>query len=93
MMSVLVAMLVPMGSHSFADELNPVLAEYQTCIDEAQEKASTMKTTTLKEKIFMGRVKACDRKRDAQIELIEIDQEFAKITDNLIADARSDLGI
>lgn len=93
MIGLLGAALIPIGNHSFADDLKPVLAEYQICIDEARVKASAMKSAALKEKIFMGRVKSCDRKRDAQVTLIEVDQEFAKITENLIANARSELGL
>ena len=86
-----IVILAAMGSPGSADDL--VLADYQTCVDEARVKASVMKAPTLKEKIFMGRLKSCDRKRDAQLELIEVDQEFAKITENLIANARSELGL
>jgi hypothetical protein len=88
-----IAIFTATGGQSLAEDLAPILAEYQICIEEAQAKAGAMKTATLKEKIFMGRVKACDRKRDAQIELIAVDQEFARITEGLITNARTELGL
>lgn len=87
--------------------INQIVENYQDCIEAAVAKAGSMKSAALKEKVFNGKKKGCDRSLNAELGIVSENQKqtdlraeqiasearIAQITDNLIAQAKNDLGI
>lgn len=77
-----------------------VMEAYRSCVQAAASKAAAMKSAKVREKVFSGQMKGCDRSRIAGLEIAAADDEqaalrseIAAITEGLIDAARSDLGL
>ena len=60
-------------------EVAEIVQHYEDCIDAAVAKASTMKTDKLKEKVFNGKRKGCDRQFTAHMGILEANEEQAEL--------------
>ncbi len=87
--------------------VDEIMARYEQCIEDAKVRTLAVGKEALRPKFFAAKLNYCDRQRDAEISIAQsqagivaaealqasLEAEIAAMTENLLAGARSELGI